>query len=290
MLLALMFMRFESIPSIRKLCRRLERRQYARDICEFNGDRTPRHNTFSLFIKRAKPRTIENLFRELREQAFRMGIVDPGEAVKLSKDSTFMKAYSRRGRKGGISDRGARVGKTERRSYKLGWRAHTAASMSALPIAYIVRAANVNDKDLVEPLMKQATSLLRRYGKRISHVIADKQYYSAEVFRVIRSFGAEPVIPHPLKVREPLINLYVTKHFRVKGDPRLVELYKLKMAVKRAFKAGKRELMMENLRWRGAAKVRMHTARGYACILSVAITAHKIGRPDLANSIATFTY
>jgi transposase len=290
MLLALMFMRFEAIPSVRKLCRRLERRQYAREICEFTGDRTPRHNTFSLFIKRAKPGTVENLFKELREQAFNMGIVDPEEAVKFTKDSTFMKAYSRRGRKGGISDRGARVGKTERRSYQLGWRAHTMASMSALPIAYIVRAANVNDKDLVKPLMRLASSLLKRYGKRISHVIADMQYYSAEVFRVIRSFGAEPVIPHPLKVKEPLINLYVTKRFKVKGDPRLMELYKLKMAVERAFKAGKLELMMDNLRWRGVAKVRMHVAIGYACIYAVAITAHRIGRPDLANNIAAFTY
>lgn len=113
----------------------------------------------------------------------------PEDAVKLSKDSTFMEAYSRRGRKGGISDKGARVGKTERRSYKLGWRAHTMASVSAKPIAYIVRAANVNDKDLVEPLLKQVSSLLRRYGKRISHIIADAQHYSAEVFRIIRALG-----------------------------------------------------------------------------------------------------
>lgn len=56
------------------------------------------------------------------------------------------------------------------------------------------------------------------------------------------------------------------------------------------FRAGKHELMMENLRWRGMAKVRMHVAICYACIYAVAITAHKIGRPDLANSIATFTY
>lgn len=289
MLLALMFMRFEAIPSVRKLCRKLRRRRYAQEICEFSG-RTPDHTTFSRFITRAKPKTIEGLFKELRDQAFTMGIIDPGESVKLSMDSTFMKAYSRRGRKGGISDRGARVGKTERRSYKLGWRAHTIASMSALPIAYVVRAANVNDKELAKPLMKLTAGLLKRYKKRISHVIADMQYYSAEVFRMIRGFGAEPVIPHPSKVREPMINLYVTKRFRVKGDPELVELYKLKMAVERAFKAGKRELMMENLRWRGVAKVRMHTAIGYACILAVAITAHKIGRPELANSVATFTY
>jgi len=68
MLLALMFMRFEAIPSVRKLCRRLERRQYARDICEFVGDMTPRHNTFSLFITRAGPETIEGLFEEVRGQ------------------------------------------------------------------------------------------------------------------------------------------------------------------------------------------------------------------------------
>ena len=111
MLLALLFMRFDAIPSMRKLCRRLEKRRYAREICEFSGDRTPKHNTFSLFISRAKPDTIEDVFKELRDQAFKMGIVDPEEAVKVSVDSTFMKAYSRRGRRGGISDRGARLGR-----------------------------------------------------------------------------------------------------------------------------------------------------------------------------------
>jgi hypothetical protein len=38
MLLSLMFMRFEAVPSLRKLCRKLERRRYAREICEFTGD------------------------------------------------------------------------------------------------------------------------------------------------------------------------------------------------------------------------------------------------------------
>jgi transposase len=290
MLLALLFMRFDAIPSMRKLCRRLKKRRYAREICEFSGDRTPKHNTFSLFISRAKPDTIEDVFKELRDQAFKMGIVDPEEAVKVSVDSTFMKAYSRRGRRGGISDRGARVGKTERRSYELGWRVHTVASMSALPIAYIVRAANVNDKDVVEPLLKQASRLITHCGKRISHVIADRQYYSAHVFTAIRELRAEPVIPYPLNVKDRLINLWVTKRFKVRGDPRLVNLYKLRMTVERGFKAGKLELMMENLCWRGIAKARMHVAICFTCIYAVAITAHKIGRPELANSIATFTY
>jgi transposase len=132
-LLALLVMRFEAIPSVRKLCLRLEKRRYARDICEFK-DTPLDHTTFSKFVKRAKRETIEGLFIELRDQTFRMGIIDPDEAVKISVDSTFMKAYSRRGRKGGISDCGARVGRTERGSYRLGWRSRRVDSMSALPI------------------------------------------------------------------------------------------------------------------------------------------------------------
>ena len=41
MLLRFMFMRFEAVPSLRKLCRKLERRHYAREICEFQGDKAP---------------------------------------------------------------------------------------------------------------------------------------------------------------------------------------------------------------------------------------------------------
>ena len=290
MLLSLMFMRFEAVPSLRKLCRKLERRNYAREICEFQGDKAPKHNTFSLFISRASPETIEGLFTELRDQAFKMNIVDKDQAVKVSLDSTFMKAYSRRGRKGGISDRGARVGKTDRKNYALGWRAHAVTSMSALPLTYVVRSANVNDKDVAKPLLKQAPRLLKRCGKRISHVIADRQYYSADIFTAVKKLEAEPVIPHPSNVKDPLIDLWLTKRFKVKGDARLVELYRLRMSVERGFRAGKLELMMDNLRWRGVAKVRMHVAICFACIYAVAIVAHSIGRPELANCIAVFTY
>jgi hypothetical protein len=82
----------------------------------------------------------------------------------------------------------------------------------------------------------------------------------------------------------------VTKRFRVRGGGRLVELYKCRMAFERMFKASKLELSMEKPKWRGIAKIRMHVAICYACILAVAIVAHKIGRPELANNIAAFTY
>jgi hypothetical protein len=290
MLLALMFIRYEAVPSFRKLCRKLERRRYAKEICEFTDERTPKHNTFSLFITRAGPSTIESLFTDLRGQAFNMDIVDKNQAVNVNLDSTVMRANSRRGRKGGISDRGARVGKTDRRNYALGWRVHTATSMSALPLTYIVRSANVNDKDIALPQLKRAQHTLNRQGKRVGKVIADRQYYSEDIFKAVGNLKAEVVIPYPSNVKEPMIDLWLNKRFKVKGDSRLVELYKLRMAVERGFKAGKLELMMENLRWRGAAKVRMHVAIIFSCIYAVVIAAHKIGRPDLANSIAAFTY
>jgi hypothetical protein len=100
MLLALVFMRFEAIPSVRKLCRKLERRQYARDICEF-GEETPKHNTFSLFITRAGPENVEKLFNTFLLQAFSMGIIDPSEAVmrafKASKQELSMEKPKWRG-------------------------------------------------------------------------------------------------------------------------------------------------------------------------------------------------
>jgi len=101
---------------------------------------------------------------------------------------------------------------------------------------------------------------------------------------------AEPIIPHPSNVKDPMIDLWLTKRFKVKGDSRLVGLYRLRMAVERSFKAGKLELTMANLRWRGVAKVRMHVAICFSCMYAVAIIAHRIGRPELANSIASFTY
>ena len=80
--------------------------------------------------------------------------------------------------------------------------------------------------------------------------------------------------------------MWLTKRFKVKGDARLVELYRLRMFVERGFRAGKLELEINNLRWRGVAKVRMHVAICFVCVYAVAIVAHSIGRPELANCIA----
>ena len=63
------------------------------------------------FVKRA------NIVRKIikTQGAHKMGIIDLKETVKLSMESTFIKPYSRRGKKGCISDRGDSVGNMEHR-------------------------------------------------------------------------------------------------------------------------------------------------------------------------------
>jgi hypothetical protein len=92
-----------------------------------------------------------------------------------------------------------------------------------MPYPCIVEVVNVNDKVFVKPLLRRASKLPRLHGKYISYFIAESQYYSEEVFREVRCYGAI----HIHSSKETLINLYVTKCFRVKGGGRLVELYKL---------------------------------------------------------------
>ena len=58
--------------------------------------------------------------------------------------------------------------------------------------------------------------------------------------------------------------------------------------VENAFNSGKNQLNLDNLMWRGVAKVGMRVALCYSVILAAAITAHKMNRPTLAHMIEAF--
>ena len=107
--MALMLMYLLQIPTVTLLSTMLARHEEYAELCGFNG-KTPDRTTFSKFITRAQPQTVEGVFRELRSQALKMGLYGRGK-VKVAMDSRFIHAYSRRKRKAGVSDRGARVGK-----------------------------------------------------------------------------------------------------------------------------------------------------------------------------------
>ena len=202
MFLALMLMYLLQIPSVSMLSIHLCRHEEYALLCGFNG-KTPDRTTFSKFIARAGPGTIEGVFRELRSQALKMGLYGSGR-VDIAIDSTFIHAYSRRKRKAGVSDRGARVGKVERTTYALGWRVHTVATQERLPLTYMVRQANVNDKVPAPKLLIEAVRLLHRAGLSIKLLIADAQYYWKDFFKLSRCFGIKMVILAPPQIKRPL--------------------------------------------------------------------------------------
>jgi len=103
------------------------------------------------------------------------------EGWTIAIDSTFIHAYSRRKRKAGFSDRGARVGKVEGTTYALGWRVHTVATQERLPLTYRVRQANVNYKIPAPKILIEAVRRLHRAGLSIRLLIADAQYYWREL-------------------------------------------------------------------------------------------------------------
>jgi hypothetical protein len=140
---------------------------------------------------------VEGVFRELRRQALAMSLYGPGRRIVGAVDSTFIHAYSRRKGKTGVSDRGARVGKVERTTYALGWRIHTVATEERLPLCYVVRSANVNDRVPAPKLVDRAVSLLGKAGVAMRVLLADPQYYSAEFFSFLRGLGVKAVIPAP---------------------------------------------------------------------------------------------
>jgi hypothetical protein len=205
---ALVVKRFRNIPIDRQLYRRLWSDPELRELYDIEEHEKPYHpSQLTRFKQRIGPEKLETIMECILARLRDAGVIK-GKIVVC--DATFIQAYSKRDPKydsKGYSDPDARVGRAYRRSYKLGWRAHTLVSMKALPITNIVRAANVNDKVLAEPLLEKASKLLMRYEKRISHYIADSQHYSEEVFKAIRRYGAEPVIPHSSKVKEPLTSL-----------------------------------------------------------------------------------
>jgi len=114
----------------------------------------------------------------------------------------------------------------------------------------------------------------------ISLLIADAQYYWAEFFKLSRWLGIKTVIPAQPQIKKPFINLRVKHIFIVEGELELVRLCHGRVMVKHVLKHGKERLNLDSLRWRGAAKVRMHVALCYSVILAAAITAHKMGRPS----------
>ena len=270
------------IISDRRLALRLKNDRKVARACRFRRQ-TPSHSLFTHFRHRLGEETYRRIFNQLARTLLETGTVI-GNVVAV--DSTHIETYSGRAmvNRTGRSDPDARVGRG-RRGFILGYRVHTACCAdSELPIAFTVAPCNENDKLYFEPLLEKVHCL----GVRFKAVLADAQYNSVNARSAAEWLGAEPIIPVR---RDSLVKsaLRVGRDFVARGARRLVELFRKRWSIERLFGRAKEWLLLDGLRVRGLGQVTIHVALSLAAMLAVAVSAVRLGRPDLVRSVKHFT-
>ncbi len=274
--------RLKAVESYREFHRLLEVDEVLRSLCGIKRDVKPfDRSTLTRFRRRVGPERFQRIMSHVVKQLTSVAVLDAGV---LALDATFIEAYSRRDpedNRCGLSDSEARLRK-QGRNVVLGYGVHLAVDTgSEMPLAVVVEPANVNEKKTAPKLLRKAC----KHRRKVKHVVADTQY-SSEAFREkVRRVGAEPVIPYPKNQRKNDKQiLHVDKKFRSHGPWRLKKLYRQRSAIERVTARLTDHFGLEQLRTRGLRNVLTHTLLCLIAMLTVALSAHLLGYPDLMRS------
>jgi len=270
------------VPSDRRLVLLLKWDKRIARACGFKHE-TPSHGLFTQFRHRLGKDGYEKVFSLILDQLLRRGVVK-GKVVAL--DSTAIKAYSQRDleNKRGKSDLEARV-RRGRRGFVLGYKVHTVCcTNSELPLAFMVEPCNVNEKPFIKPLLEK----VRDQGFNFKAVVADAQYDSANARDIIKSYGAEPVIPYRRSSRIKNA-LKVGGDFVVHGAKRLVNVFRKRVSIERVFSRAKEWLLLDHLRVRGLEQAFIHACLSFSAMISIALTAARQHQPRFIRSIKHYT-
>jgi len=147
--------------------------------------------------------------------------------------------------------------------------------------------ANVNEKELVEELLD------RVLGEciEVEFLAADSQFEAGRVFDLLDSLKIGHIIAwRRLKGREnPPDVLTVKDRIDVEGPEWKKAVYKRLLAVVEGFIGRVRShLAYGRLTWQGLENVSIHVSLVLCVVYAVAIAAHRIGRPELRQSVAYF--
>jgi len=158
---ALMLRQLLQIPYVKDLVRLLMRSRYFRAVCGYKG-KVPTEAHFSQMKRRIKKDGFKAIEGYLCEEANRLRSRYPMLALGLIQaaclDGTDLKAWSSRDPKDntrGLGDPEARLGRGPEGFY-LGYRSLLLVDMEGLPLGHVEAPANVNEKELVEPLLNEA--------------------------------------------------------------------------------------------------------------------------------------
>jgi len=290
---ALMLRQLLQIPYVKDLSKRLRRDNYLREACGY-GDKAPCEGHYSQMKKRVTREGFRIIEAWIRKEALKIRIDQPLAAVGLIQaaciDGTDIPAWSSRDphdTKKGRGDPEARVGRTKKGAFDLGYLSLTMADIEGFCLGHVEASLNVNEKKLVEPLLEKVLG----EDMELELLAGDSQFESGELFAALESRKLEHVIPwRRLKGRDnPPDVLSVKDRIDVEGPEHLRSVYhRLRAPNESLFGRAKCRLNISKFTWQGLDNVEIHVSLALCVAYAVCIAAYRIGRPELRQSIAFF--
>lgn len=158
---------------------------------------------------------------------------------------------------------------------KFGYKVHTViCRYSMLPLWFIVSPANRHDGPYGKPLLEAVVLL---YKVTVEVVRADSAYWAFEFLGFIAFLGARIAVDYNVRRKNRSI---VQRAWVIWWDKRMGK----RSAIERFFGIAKRWFGLSQFHGKGLDSFLLHTLLTYCSMLSVALVAVRIGRPDLKLS------
>jgi hypothetical protein len=289
---ALMIRQLEQIPYIKDLVKRLRRNRYLRNVCGYK-EKTPTEAHFTQMKKRVGVEGFRIIEAWLRTEALKHRTSQPLAAQGLVQaacvDGTDLQAWSSRdphNTRQGLGDPDARVGRGKK-GFLLGYQSLFMVDIEGFPLGHVEASLNVNEKLLVGSLLDKVLG----ESIEVELLAADSQFESQMIFGLLESHQMSHVIPwRRLKRRvNPDAVLSVKARIDVEGPEHLRCVYhRLRAPTEGFIGRAKSRLGYRRLTWQGMDNVCIHVCIVLCVAYAVCIVAHRIGRPELRQSVAYF--
>jgi hypothetical protein len=289
---ALMIRQLEQIPYVKDLVKRLRRNRYLRNVCGYR-DKTPTEAHFTQMKKRVGVEGFRIIEAWLRKEALKHRSSQPLAAQGLVQaacvDGTDLPAWSSRDphdTRRGLGDPDARVGRGKK-GFMLGYQSLFMVDIEGFPLGHVEESLNVNEKLLVGSLLDKVLG----ESIEVELLAADSQFESQMIFGLLESHQINHIIPwRRLKRRvNPDTVLSVKARIDVEGSEHLRCVYhRLRAPTEGFIGRAKSRLGYRRLTWQGMDNVCIHVCIVLCVVYAVCIAAHRIGRPELRQSVAYF--
>jgi hypothetical protein len=247
--------------SLGEITRRLKLYPELAVSCGYQPSKTISKSHLSRRLRRLGPLPFLLYFIYLVCQLIREGVI---AAKDLVIDSTTVLAWYEDDAEAGWSY-----------AKKFGYKVHTVICRhSMLPLWFFVSPANRHDGPYGKPLL-EAVALL--YKVTVEVVRADSAYWALEFLNFIVFLGARIAVDYNVRRKNRSI---VQRAWMNWWDRRMGK----RSAIERFFGIAKRWFGLSQFYGKGLDSFLLHTLLTYCSMLSVALVAVRIGRPDLKLS------